>query len=124
MVGVVGRGQGLASGWMREDLRLWEVLDPGLHLATINIYVSGNHPGFEQDFRPNQVRAAGQLRTIPCRVDGHRAFILRIECPGPHIPIPQPNTMLEIVTTKLQVCEGSEVQIDFDTSQVMAYTLP
>src|SRR6476620_11506876 len=108
--GIVGRGQGLASGWMKDDPRLWlHVFDPQLYLATLNIYVSGQYRKFEQDFRPVQVRAVGSIRAISCSVDGRSAFILRIECPGPRTPIPQPNTMLEIVTTELPLSEGSEV---------------
>jgi hypothetical protein len=122
--GVVGVGNGWAKGWINEDPQFWDVLDPNLYRGgTLNIYVSGSYPRFEQDFHPGRIRAVGCLRTVPCKIDGRTAFILRIECPGPRTPIPQPNTMLEIVAGKLNLNTGSEVSVEFDPSQVTSYTV-
>jgi hypothetical protein len=123
--GVVGKGNGLAKGWINEDPQLWEALDPKLCLGgTLNIYVSGSYPSFEQDFHASSLRAAGCLRTVPCKINGHAAFILRIECPGPRTPIPQPNTMLEIIALKLDLTAGSAVCIEFDPSLVTNHAVP
>jgi hypothetical protein len=130
--GVAFKGQGYASGWMRED-SLWSVaLGVKLHDGSFNICVSGDHFLFEQNVGPGCVRQAGQARALPCVVrnadkqcDG---FIVRTEKTCPDSPeTARPNTMFELLSQAplrtelgLQV-DGSPVEILFDPSQEQWY---
>src|ERR1039458_8460417 len=122
--GVVGRGQGLAKGWIGEDPAVWGFLAPNLYLdGTLNVYVSANVPTFEQDFHASRLRAAGHIRAVPCNLNACNAFILRIESPGFHPLRTPPSTMLEIIAPKIDVREGDFVFVEFDPSNIIHHPI-
>jgi hypothetical protein len=120
--GVIGRGQGLASGWIMEDSTVWEALASDLYLnGTLNLYVSGGFPTFEQDFRGRSVRLAGFIHAVPCSLKHCSAFILRIEDRGFRKLLPPPSRMLEIIAPNMPVREGDIVTIEFNPWAIQQY---
>jgi CTP-dependent riboflavin kinase len=126
--GVVFTGNGWAKGWMEKNPLLSRVLSTDLCPGSINIYVSGRYILFDEDqyIHPNNIASVGYLWALPCLICGLDAFILRSESNGPKDPIPQPNTMLEIVSavhlrTALRLDDGSLVLVEFDQSLAKRY---
>jgi hypothetical protein len=124
--GFVGRGQGFASGWLGEDPLFSNLLGVQLHAGSINVFVSdtsGIHRSLfphDQWMRADQIRVQGYLHARACTLAGYDAFILRTEHPGPAYrgptPIPQPNTMFEIVAGSFipALTFGGPVEVAFD----------
>ncbi len=134
--GIVDGGQTLAGHWLRDPL-FEALLGPGLHWASLNVFVSAagheslrscRHPFFretvDEGLSPANVRATGHLLVRDCTVNSVPAFILRTEHPGaayagPSRPVatrmPQPNTMFEVIAPWIDgIPYGSKVTFAFD----------
>jgi CTP-dependent riboflavin kinase len=110
---------------MDGDHTLSTLLGVRLFPGSANIYVSGEHHLFEQDFRPESVRRVGHLRAVPCTVThgttNREGFIVRTELNCPFNPrTARPNTMFEVIAgshlrTELGLeADESAVEIEFD----------
>jgi hypothetical protein len=130
--GFVGDGQGYAATLLRHPI-FSNLLGVQIYCGSINVFVSGvgqpalticPHPFFrrhdDESLDPNFVLRQGCIRFRHCTINGHAAFILRTEHPGPSYrrapPIPAPHTMFEIVAgTKLPgVAWGTAGEVVFD----------
>ena len=134
--GFVGRGQGFASAWLSEDPLFSTLLGVQLHAGSLNVFVSdasGVHRSLfphDQWMRADQIRVQGYLHARACKLAGHDAFILRTEHPGRAYrgptPIPQPNTMFEIVASvhlrdTLGLVDLARVCLRFDPDHAKDY---
>jgi hypothetical protein len=114
-----------------------------LYRGSINLYVSGNgqpeltsckHPFFRRDLDesldPHFVVRQRCIRFRQCTVNGHAAFMLRTEHPGPVYrrgpPIPPPHTLFEIVAgAKLPGVDwGAAMELVFDEHASTLQTVP
>jgi hypothetical protein len=138
--GKVGDGQGLATSWLQDPI--FATLLGTIHPGSINVFVSGTghpsltdckHPFFRRTvdewIHRDGVYRQGFPLARDCTVNGHRAFILRTENPGPSYrrgpPIPPPHTMFEIVGAALipGITYGADVAIAFDADPLALRTL-
>lgn len=76
---------------------------------------------------PADILRRGRLPFRHCTLNGHTAFLMRTEHPGPQWSpniVPQPNTMLEIVATKIPgIAYGAAVELEFDPTQPVTTVL-
>ena len=123
---VVWSGRGALSVWMQEDNFLSEALGVPLVHGSLNLYAAGSHHLFGQNVHAASCRAQGYVRACPCTVGGHDAFIVNVDPKNGRDPIPQPNTMFEIVASvrlrdALGLADLAAVTLTFNAGDVKDY---